>query len=855
MPSNLERVAGIRTAGTGIQRWLEPVIPLMVACALFIAFAVNVPNYLSSDNLQQLMRDFAEPGLIAVAMAIVILAGGIDLSVGATFAIANFTALFLFRVHEFPLGLTLLSVMAVGAMIGTINGLLVAFAKARPFLTTLAMLIILRAAFDLVSNAYTAELANAIHDSAAWEYLGAGVLLGIPTNMIVLVAVAAAAHLYLTHVRPGLHLMAVGGSSKAARHAGIHVRRVQFTAYLLCSVIAAVAGLLYAARQNSAGSDTGLGWEIAALTAVMLGGISLGGGRGSVVRAVMGAAILFLLVSGLLRMNVPGSLASAVMGLVLLVAVGLNVRWTTRKRKELRQSGRFAHKEAQATAVGLVSAPMSDNPVLQIIDGNKLYGGIHALNAVDIQIYAGEIHALLGENGAGKSTLAKIIAGATSLSSGMLKLDGVMQQFHSPADALKAGVAMVYQETSLVPAMSVAHNLQLGSERWITYEPQACQAAEKALRVFGIDVSPLAIVEQLSLAERQMVEIARVMQLNARVIIFDEPTASLSPAESQRFFKLLQTLRERSVAIIFITHALEEALQISDRITVLRDGKLIKTAPTQQFNRAVLIQLMVGRVIAETFAVRPERQHGQGIEMLRVEDIRMGTQVNGMSFSVHAGEVVGIAGLVGAGRTEMAKIIAGELKRDFVNGGKIYLKGKAVRYRSPAQAVQDGVVYITEDRKANGFFETMTVDDNIYLGALAALRGWQLRYLSAARQKLAEKWVHKLSITALNRKLKIIEYSGGNQQKVVLAKALAQEPEVVIFDEPTRGVDVGAIPHIHAAIRELAKEGRAVIVISSYLPEILSVSDRILVARLGRIAVELEASEADEQSIMGAAAH
>jgi ABC-type sugar transport system ATPase subunit len=496
-------------------------------------------------------------------------------------------------------------------------------------------------------------------------------------------------------------------------------------------------------------------------------------------------------------------------------------------------------------------------PLLSVRGATKIYAGVYALDGVDFDAYPGEIHALLGENGAGKSTLCKIISGAVPLSSGTLSIGKVELRFRSPLDSLRAGVAMVYQETSLVPTMTVAQNLFLGNERLLTRFNSINNDAQALLSSLGFDVDPLALVEQLGSAQRQMVEIARAVRLNARVLIFDEPTASLTAVETRRFFDLLRNLRRRGAAIIFISHALEEALELSDRITILRDGQRVRCGFTSEFDRPKLIKLMVGRDLPSAVTERSEKYvAGDRREaVLAVEDVMMGKSVNGMSFSLYAGEVVGIAGLVGSGRSEAAKVVSGIVTRGFVEGGAILFRGKAVSYRSPRQAIRSGIVYITEDRKLNGFFETMTADENIYLASLASRGGWRFWYSRKQAKGLADRWTTRLSIAALSRKLKLIAYSGGNQQKVVIAKALAQGPEVIFFDEPTRGVDVGAIPQIHQTIRELARQGKAVVVISSYLPEVISISDRILVARGGRIVSEFAAAEATEEAIMHAAVH
>ncbi len=511
--------------------------------------------------------------------------------------------------------------------------------------------------------------------------------------------------------------------------------------------------------------------------------------------------------------------------------------------------------DASVLTADATSEAKRREPVLRVVDGSKIYGGVHAIEGVSFDLYPGEVHALVGENGAGKSTLCKAIAGAIRLTSGEMYVDGKRVDFEQPRDALAAGICMVYQETSLVPTMTAAQNIELGNEKLLTRFRTLNIQAQQLLQSLNFHVDPATPVGLLGTAKKQMVEIARAIYNKARIIIFDEPTASLTPEEIVHFFHLVRDLRARGVSIIYISHALEESLQIADRITVLRDGKLVITAPARQLTRDALVQYMVGREVAKAVYGRKEKTAHRREKVLTVENVTMGMAVKNMSFSVYAGEVVGIAGLIGSGRTEIAKVIYGALKRNLINGGTIRLRGKPIRYRVPRQAINDGIAYITEDRKANGFFETMVVDDNVYIGNLATGKGWSFLLSRARRAKLANYWVDRLKINALQRKAKIVELSGGNQQKVVLAKTLVQDPSIIIFDEPTRGVDVGTIPHIHAEIRRLADEGKAVVVISSYLPEILAVSDRILVARTGRIVAEFDAADATQDKILYAAIH
>ncbi len=319
------------------KRWMEPIVPFTLMLLVFAAFIVTIPSYASIVQLQQLMRSFPEQAFVAMAMALSILSGGIDLSVGAVFAMADFLTLYFLQVQDWPLPLTIVAVLAWGALIGAVNGGLIAYAKTRPFLTTMVVLIILRAAYNKITGVYAAELAGASVDSAAWDFLGAGFVFGIPINMVCLIVIGAIAHLYLTRIRSGVHIMAVGSSRKAARHAGINVQRSLFLAYVLAGMLSALAGLLYAARQNSAGTDTGVGWEVNALAAAVLGGISLAGGRGTISRALMGAAIIFLLINGLVQLGTHGSLTSAAIGAILLAAVAFNVKFVKNKGKILQK--------------------------------------------------------------------------------------------------------------------------------------------------------------------------------------------------------------------------------------------------------------------------------------------------------------------------------------------------------------------------------------------------------------------------------------------------------------------------------------------------------------------------------------
>jgi ABC-type sugar transport system ATPase subunit len=496
-------------------------------------------------------------------------------------------------------------------------------------------------------------------------------------------------------------------------------------------------------------------------------------------------------------------------------------------------------------------------PLIEMRNATKEYRGVPAVTDVNFNLNRGEVHALLGENGAGKSTLTKAMCGVTQLTRGEMLLDGKPVSFGTPAEALENGVAMVFQETSLVPSMTVAQNLYLGDERLFNRIRGLNIAAQTFLQSLNFNVNPTAIVSGLGAAHKQMVEIARAVRKNVRVIIFDEPTAALTPEEKHHFFSLIARMKERGVSIIFISHNLEEALAIADRITILRDGELVASDATTAFDRDTIIRAMVGRTLSGAL-YRKNSESGAretGEKVLSVQNLSMGNIVRNTSFSIYAGQITGMFGLIGSGRTETAKIIAGVEKRNFFNGGEVRLRDRSVRYRVPRKAVRDGIVYVTEDRKVEGFFETMSIAENLHMGQLAVGLEKSPIIGMAEMQELAAEWTKSLNIKAIDGNARVIELSGGNQQKVVISKSLVQKPKIIIFDEPTRGVDVGAIAEIHQLINLLADEGFAIIVISSYLPEILNISDRILVCRSGRVVEEFSPDEATEEKIMYAAVH
>jgi len=465
----------------------------------------------------------------------------------------------------------------------------------------------------------------------------------------------------------------------------------------------------------------------------------------------------------------------------------------------------------------------------------KSFPGVRALDGVDLTLRGGEVLALVGENGAGKSTLIKMLGGAHRPDEGEIRIDGEPAAIHSASDAQEAGIAVIYQEFNLVPQLTVAENLFLGRERTrfgLVDAASEREAALRWLRRIGLDVDPDRRCGRLTIAQQQAVEIAKALTMDARILVMDEPSAVLTGQEVERLFRIVRELRDAGLGIIYISHRLEEVDELADRYLVLRDGRAVGTGDVAEISREQLIEQMVGRPLEEEF---PARQAEPGEERLRVEGLRRGQEVRDVSFSARAGEIVGFAGLVGAGRTETMRLVAGADRRE---AGEIFVDGKRVRARDPRDAIAAGICLLSEDRKGEGLVPGETAVRNFGLPNLRRFSrsGWLLE-----REERAEfgDYARDLALRVSSPDQPVLELSGGNQQKVVLAKWLARHTDVVLFDEPTRGIDVGAKFEIYQLMNRLASQGKAVVMVSSELPEILGMSDRIVVMRGGRIVGEI----------------
>jgi inositol transport system ATP-binding protein len=489
--------------------------------------------------------------------------------------------------------------------------------------------------------------------------------------------------------------------------------------------------------------------------------------------------------------------------------------------------------------------------ILKVSGLSKSFLGIKALDNIHFDLNKGEVHAIMGENGAGKSTFMKILIGLIKADSGSVSLNSELIENMDVHSIMQRGISMIHQEILMIPELSVAQNIFLGRETnraFLLDEKAIIQKAEELMSSMGLDIKVRTKAKYLSIAELQLIEIAKAVSNNASVIIMDEPSSALSSIEVEILFKIIKDLKNKGVAIIYISHKMEEIYQIADRITVLRDGKFIATKNTADLDKNSLIALMVGREIEELFS---SNSMAQDEIVLKVKNLCKKGKFSDINFEVHAGEVLGIAGLMGAGRTEIARAIFG---LDSFDSGEILLKGKTVQIRSPKDAISKGIGYVSEDRKALGIIPELSVNQNI---SLSSILNFSRRWLIDKKKenKAIIKIAKELSIKSSALNQKIINLSGGNQQKVVIARVLMASPFLIILDEPTRGIDIGAKHEIYKLIRQLTKNGLAVIMISSELPEILGMSNRILVLSKGKQKTILTQKDSSQEKIMQYALH
>lgn len=488
-------------------------------------------------------------------------------------------------------------------------------------------------------------------------------------------------------------------------------------------------------------------------------------------------------------------------------------------------------------------------PMLKMHGISKSFGTVKALQNINIEAYGGEVLALLGENGAGKSTLMKILSGVYKKDAGKIFIEGEEVFPQNIKEAEKLGISIIHQELSVLPNLTVAENIFLGNEKFskVTRRINKSIINERSvlfLEQIGCKVNPNTLVKDVNVGDRQMIEIAKALTKNSKIIIMDEPTTALTDVETKKLFEVIEKLKGKGIAVIYISHRMEELFAICDRVTVLRDGQYVGDVRTSEIDQDGLIAMMVGRKLEDQF---PYKKVKRGQTLLKVENLQYKNKVNNVTFHIKSGEILGISGLMGSGRTELAKAIFGEYKKD---SGNVFIEGEKVNINSPKEGIKNGICYVSEDRKGEGLILDMSVGENMSLSNLAAYEN-SLKKIDRKKEKEdIKEYIKKLSVKTPSEGQLIKKLSGGNQQKAILAKWIMLSPKVLIIDEPTKGIDVGAKKEIYEVLNELKSNGKAIIMISSDMPEVLGISDRILVMHEGKISGELSHEEANQETIM-----
>ena len=838
----------------GEQRQKRYLILLGITVAFLLLYAFTIPNYVSLDTVTNLLRQSCVLGILSCGMTFVILTGGIDLSVGSNIAITGaITAMAMNATGGGTPGAAaagFMTALFVGTLVGALNGALIGYLNITPFMATLATMSLGRGLTLYLTNS-----TRIVVNNDYFNYFGSKSIdvfgFKLPAMVLLLAAVVILSFVLLNKSKFGRKTYIIGGNPTAARATGINSKLQTLCVYAFMGLLVGVATIITIGRATSAQPLAATGTEFDVITAVVLGGITLAGGAGTLGGSMLGTLLMGVMLMGINMIDIPVYYNYIIKGgFVLFAVLADQVSTSYAVHKEIKLGARRADPGQAQADTGEVQR-IGDFQTLTFSHVSKYFPGVQALSDVTFEIKAGTVHALTGENGAGKSTLMKVLSGVNTMDSGEILVDGKRLHVKSPQDSRDKGIAIIYQELTLISELSVAQNVFLGKEKRAKIWPfiavnQMKSAAKSTIEKFGITIDPAQKAASFSVGKQQMIEIARAFDSSAKVVVMDEPTSAISESDKEILFDLIRKLKAQGVAIIYISHRIQELFEIADEVTVLRDGKHIVTKPIREMDEESMVRYMVNRDLGDVFS-RERVPIGQ--EVLRVEQLGRNKVFQGVSFAVGAGEVLGMAGLIGAGRTEVARCVFG---LDHADVGEIYLDGKKLHIHSPRAALDSGIGYVSEDRRREGIVPLMSVRENISTAVLDEISKFGI-IDTEKEAAVAAEYIHKFNIKTPSDLQPIGTLSGGNQQKCCLGRMFAKNPKLIIFDEPTRGVDVGAKAEIHKLIESLAKDGIAIILISSELPEILGVSDRVLIMAEGHITSILDNNNLTQAQIMACA--
>ncbi|MCL2857437.1 MAG: ATP-binding cassette domain-containing protein [Oscillospiraceae bacterium] len=830
-------------------------ITLLIAIiALFVIFSFNAHGFFSVATVMNISRQAAALALVSIAMTMIMISGGIDLSVGSVIAFSGaVAALVMQNIGGSSLVVALIGFaasLAAALVFGLINGFAVGYLKIAPFITTLTTMALARGLTLTITDS-----ARVIVDNDFYNAMGQMNICSVPLSLALVILAYVGAALLLSKTVFGRYTYAVGDNLVASDASGINTKFHKLAVYAVASVFVALATLVIVGRARSAQPLAGIGMEFTVITAVVLGGTSLMGGRGSLKGTFLGVVLVSVIFTGLSMMALPPFMTYMVRGLLILFAV-LSGHLITKKRTPRKVPAVSAapaeDTSTKAEAVDVHALIKGERQTVLTLRGiSKSFPGVQALDDVSLCVKRGTVHALCGENGAGKSTLMKILSGVYQKDAGEILIDGLPVEIKSPVDSERIGISVIYQELANISELNVSQNINLGKEipsnlPLLLGEKKMHEKTEELLNRFRLNVSPTTKIKNLTIGQQQLVEIAKAYGSNAWVIVMDEPTSSITEKDKEVLFEIIDELKRNNMAIVYITHRMSEIFEIADEITILRDGKHVVTGLSSEFDESRVIRNMVGRELSDIF----NREGGQAGEVvLRVENLQRDGVFEPISFEVKSGEVLGFSGLIGAGRSEIMRCICG---LDQADGGSIYLGGEQLNIKHTRSAIDAGIVMVSENRREEGIIPHSTVRENISIASLAEISsfGWvdRKRDVSITRENISA-----LDIKTSSTEQMIMNLSGGNQQKACLAKWLNCNPKVIILDEPTRGIDVGAKAEVHKLIDQLTKQGLAVILISSELPEIIGASDRIIVLYEGKMMREFDNDNVTQEMLMQSA--
>jgi ribose transport system ATP-binding protein len=830
--------ARVRGWAAGVAEDPTLVVLSVTIVLVFAGFSIARPDFLSVENVRNIGQQTAVIAIVAVAMTVVILGRGLDISAGSTVALAGVVGALLLR-DGAGTAVALVAVLLAGAGVGVVNGILVGAFNVSPFMATLATLAAARgAALLLASDSGVAV------DNGTISWFGEGRFGPVPVSVVVAALVVVAGWVLLNRTEYGRWVRAVGGNPETARASLVPVRSVRAGTYVLVGTAAGIGAVITLGRLGSAQPLAGSGLEFSAITAAVIGGTKLSGGEGGIAGTVLGAVLVGVISSGLSFLHVAQETTYFVTGGLILTAVLLH-------RPDLAHALRGAPRtlaaglRSQRRIAALAGATDAPRRTVALDRVGKRFGGAVAVDDVSFDIHTGEVMALMGENGAGKSTLVKMLAGSQPPDSGALLIDGARVALGRPEHARRAGISVIHQHFSLAPDLTVAENVFLGDEPRV---PGTGLMRRRAMRrrtgeiltELQMDISPNARVGSLGVGQRQMVEVAKALRADAWLLVMDEPTSALSHRERESLYRLVRRLRERGIGVVYISHRMEEVYELASRAVVLRDGRLVGEVSLPETPESTLISMMVGRKIDQVF---PHVDAEPADLALRARGLGDGRLLRAADIDVRSGEVVVLVGLNGSGRSEVLRCLAGISR---TTSGTIEVHGRPASDLTPRGASRLSIAWVPEDRHEAGLVESMSVAANLTLSWLRRACRWGI-VPRAEEREIALDMIGRLRVRPGDPRRRVALLSGGNQQKVVLGKALAMKPRILLLDEPTRGVDVGAKAEIHGLISELKQRGAAILMVSSELPEALSVADRLVVLHEGRtVAVRERGATEDE---------